>query len=279
MRIERFLDQFEEAAAVYGGTAAELRARDAGRGGVERWLAIDGEQAVGAVTRSVRPDDRVFLRFACLDPGAYEPLTTTASEGATGSVCTMVEADDADAIQSLEAAGFVIEIVQEAFRIRFDRALAMLRRAWLPSGFTIVSADEVNHDLLFELDNALRQDVPGTDGWRGNRDWFDEELAERPPYDPTGYLVGIEQSSRAYAGLFRMWRNPSGPRLGLIGVRRPYRRTSLAAALLAEGLEAAAQWGHDTFVTETSLSNAAVYPRIQKLGAESLGRSIQMVLT
>jgi GNAT superfamily N-acetyltransferase len=104
-------------------------------------------------------------------------------------------------------------------------------------------------------------------------------LVEAPPFDRAAYLVGVVDGTGEYAGLVRIWRNPSGPRLGLVGVRRPYRSTPLAAALLKQGLAAASRWGHEAFTTETSLSNRAIYPRLTRLGAESLGRSHQLVLS
>ncbi len=46
--------------------------------------------------------------------------------------------------------------------------------------------------------------------WLGNQEWFSEELA-----DPAAYLVAIDNASNIYAGLARIWRNPTGPRFGL----------------------------------------------------------------
>lgn len=80
--------------------------------------------------------------------------------------------------------------------------------------------------------------------------WFHGELAERPPFDPGGYLVGVDEATGAYAGLIRIWRNPAGPRFGMIGAARQYRNTLLAAALLRQALEAAATWGSDMFTAE-----------------------------
>jgi GNAT superfamily N-acetyltransferase len=87
----------------------------------------------------------------------------------------------------------------------------------------------------------------------------------------------VEDRSGEYVGLIRIWRNPAGPRLGLVGVRRDHRGSPLAPALLERALTAAETWGHPTFETETSSSNRVVYPRMQRVGAESLGRFFQMV--
>ncbi len=74
-----------------------------------------------------------------------------------------------------------------------------------------------------------------------------------------------------------MWRNPEGPRFGLIGVVRHYRNTVIAAALLKQVLTAAATWGHASFTTETSVLNRAIYPRLKRIGAECVGRFLQLV--
>jgi GNAT superfamily N-acetyltransferase len=218
----------------------------------------------------------MFLRFVGDDHRAFGPLGERIGDELGNPVFATIGEDSGGARGSLQRAGFVIDMVSEGFRVRFDDALRWLRRAWVPSGFAIVSADRVDEDGLFDLDNALRNLVPGTEGWRGNRDWFHEELAERPPFDPAAYLVAIDLSSGAHAGLVRIWRNLSGARLGLIGVLPRFRSAPIAAALLQRALAAASTWGHDGFVTETSLDNAVVHPRLNRLG-ESTGRFVQMV--
>ena len=75
----------------------------------------------------------------------------------------------------------------------------------------------------------------------------------------------------------RIWRNPTGPRFGLVGVLRRYRNTTIAAALLKQALTAASGWGHETFTAETSPSNPIIYRRMERVGAESLGQFLQMV--
>jgi hypothetical protein len=68
-----------------------------------------------------------------------------------------------------------------------------------------------------------------------------------------------------------------GPRVGMVGVVRLYRRTSIAAALLRQSLSAAAEWGGETFTAETSPDNGVIYPRLKRLDAVSLGQSIRLV--
>ena len=239
MRTERFVDQYDELAPLYGRSPAELRARDErNTHPTERWLAFGSEAVVGVAAASHRPDDRTFLSFVG-DPAAIGPLTADARATIGGRLCVHVDEADRALVEAFVDAGFTTEVVVEWVTIRFDSALRLLGRVPLPAGFSIVTADRVDADRLFTLDNTIRQYVPGCDDWRGDRSRFDDELADAPAFDPTGYLVGIDEANGEYAGLIRFWRNPTGPRLGLIGVARQYRTTLLAAALLRRGVEGA----------------------------------------
>jgi len=71
--------------------------------------------------------------------------------------------------------------------------------------YTITAADQVDATALCSLDTALRQDVPGTDGWVGDQDWFDSELTS-DAFDPSGYLVAQHQATEELVGLIRFWR-------------------------------------------------------------------------
>jgi GNAT superfamily N-acetyltransferase len=278
VEVVRFTDEYELAAGVYDMAAAELRARDERHGQpLQRWMAVDEGEVAAAVSTWWRPDDRTFMYFVGPDRDAY-PLLTEAVVNALGRpVHTFADAGDGGLVEALRSAGFEVEVVEEGFRVRFDRALAWLRRAWLPIGFSIHPADALDEDRLFLLDNTLRQDTAGTDGWQGDREWFHDELAESPPFDPSAYLVAVDDRTGEYVGLVRIWRNPGGPRFGLIGTLPQYRTTTIAGALLRQALLAASEWGHETFTAETSPANPTTYRRISRFGADSLGQFYQMV--
>jgi hypothetical protein len=278
LRAVRFGGEYDVVAPLYTIAPGVLRARDLRHGGsLQRWYATDGREAVAAVDARLRPDDRVFLRFAG-DWASYGILSEAARTELARPLYATVDGMDATTLRALEAAGFQHGHTTEIFRIRFDDALRSLRRSWLPTWARIVSAGDAERDRLLELDNDVRCDVPGTDGWQGNRAWFDDELAESPPFDPKGYLVAEDLRNGHYAGLFRIWRNESGPRLGLVGTRRPYRPTTIAGALLRAALVAASTWGSDVFETEASVSNPVTYQRAAALATERFGRRHQMVL-
>lgn len=276
MTIRRFTDEYNAVAPLYQKTPDELHATDRRQGQpLQRWIARDGTAVIAAVSALLRPDDRLFLRFVGT-ADAVGDLTAAVIDELDRPVYAIAQQADVTLFAALRSAGFESEMTAERFSVRFTTALAGLRRAWVPTGYTVISAGDADRNALFELDNLIRRDTPGTDGWVGDPAWFAGELAESPPFDPLAYLVGVDRHG-AYAGLVRIWRNPSGPRFGLIGVAPPHRKTSLAAALMRQALQAAHAWGFEHFVTETSLGNRVMHPRLARLADERLGVFHQMV--
>ncbi len=94
------------------------------------------------------------------------------------------------------------------------------------------------------LDDALRGDIPGTGGWRSTPEEFAEETLDARAFNPPTYLVAVTQDTGECIGLVRIWMNRSGPRIGMFGVLRAYRRRGIALALLARCLVAARDIGH-----------------------------------
>lgn len=276
MRVVRFSDEYQLVAPLYGMESTELRDRDVSRGqSVQRWFAASDGRALGAVDVWVRPDDRRFMTFRGDRAEAVAPLVDAVSVAVHRSLFTTVDLGDAARFEALAGSGFAVETIGERFTVRFCDALALVRRAWVPAGYRVASVADIDEGKVFELDNAIRNLVPGSDGWTGNRDWFRDEL-HAPEFDRDAYLIAVERSSDQCVGLLRIWRNQDGPRLGLLGVLPDHRGGPLAAALLKQGLGVASQWGHDSFVTETSPSNAHTYPRLARVSADQLGQFAQM---
>mgnify|MGYP001823545003 CR=1 FL=1 len=176
MDVFRFDQHYELAAPLFDLTPDQLADRDRQRSDTTRWLATSDNSALAAVDVVVRPDGRAFLGFRGSQRHAWRPLADATTAAMGRPVYATLAADDLEAIHTLEAAGFVLDLVFERFRVRFDDALAVLRRAWLPKSVNIHTADSVNMEKPFELDNTLRQDVPGINGWQGNRAGFREEI-------------------------------------------------------------------------------------------------------
>jgi RimJ/RimL family protein N-acetyltransferase len=178
----------------------------------------------------------------------------------------------------LTALGFVVNRREHAYTIPTDPRITGLSGAALPAGFELRTADRVDEDRLRELDDELRQDVPGADGWRWDRQGFRRETWDAPDFDPATYLVAIERATGRYAGLVRVWQRPSGPRLGLIGVGRPYRRRRLARGLLARAFGVLHERGRTEVVAEVDVTNTASNRLLTGLGARPTGGFVELVL-
>ena len=237
-------------------------------------VAIRSGRPAGAVMSFTRPDLRTFLRLVG-DPSSYGALAAAAADQ-HGVVFVSVDHNDTPRCEAMYAAGFEIVLETETFRIAFDRVLSVLSRARLPSGYAIHRVTDIDEDAAFRLDTLLRNDVPGTDGWVGDRDLFHAEIHEDPEFDADAYLIASHGADRV--GLVRVWRRPTGPAVGMVGVRRSDRGGPIAAALLARSLTRAAEWGFDTFLAETSLHNRRVHPMLSRAADESVGRRAQMIL-
>jgi GNAT superfamily N-acetyltransferase len=139
-----------------------------------------------------------------------------------------------------------------------------------PDGVVFATVDHVDLDRLRELDDVLRQDVPGTDGWRWEQAAFAEETAAA---DPELYVVAVDDASGDYVGIARVW----GTRLGFVGVVRDYRRRGIARALLGRVFGVLAARGIEEVTTEIDVENVASRRTIEPLGSRVVGQSVELV--
>ena len=101
-------------------------------------------------------------------------------------------------------AGFAVHRRESYYRIPTDPAVTGLAGAVLPAGLDVLSAADADITRLRLLDDALRQDVPGSGGWRWDAGQFRAETFG-PFFDPATYLVaacpGQRRVRRAGANL------------------------------------------------------------------------------
>lgn len=262
---------------------AELTKRNRANPPVGRWIARsrapDHETqgpAVGVVTATVRPDDRLFLVHRLADEASFGPLLGAAVDDLArlrpGAVHLTVDRQATDRIGSARSMGFEVDLEGASYEVPFAGALAAMPDR-VSNGIDVVSADRVDPDALYALDLKLRNDVPGNDGWRGNRAWFDDEMTG-PEFDPAAYPVAVDGSTGQPVGLCRFWRNADGPALGMLGVEPGHRNGLAAVTLLRTGMSAAARWGHATFTTHTA--RPALRRRMTAIGATETGGFVRL---
>ena len=184
-------------------------------------------------------------------------------------------ADDRDdeGLDRLARLGFTVHRRESSYVIPVGPAAAAE-----PPGIVIISAADADEDDLRRLDDMLRQDVPGTAGWTWDPGDFREETFDSAEFDPATYLVAVDVDSGRYAGLVRVWNSPGRPRLGLIGVTRPYRRHGLARALLARAFGVLHQRGQDAVTAEADDTSTASRSLLLGLGARREGGSVEFIL-
>lgn len=146
-----------------------------------------------------------------------------------------------------------------------------------PSGYRFVRADAVDEDRLRRLDDLLRQDVPGTDGWRWEPADFRDETWGNPHFDPELYVVAVDETSGEYVGIARIWLRTRGAHLGFIGVAHEHRRRGGASALLGRVFGVLAARGIAEVTTEIDVENIASRRTIEPLGARVIGTTVEVV--
>ena len=85
------------------------------------------------------------------------------------------------------------------YRIPTDPAVTGLAGAVLPAGLDVLSAAAAGITRLRLLDDALRQDVPGCEGWRWDAGEFRAETFS-PFFDPAAYLVAAPGPAESTPG-------------------------------------------------------------------------------
>jgi ribosomal protein S18 acetylase RimI-like enzyme len=136
----------------------------------------------------------------------------------------------------------------------------------------------VDEDALRVLDDVLRGDVPGTDGWRWTAEDFHDETYGAN-LDPALYVVAHDDVADAEVGIVRVWvRERQQPRLGFVGVSRSHRRRSIARALLHQVIAVLEGRGVETVTTEVDARNEASTNLISSLGATPASSYIELAL-
>jgi GNAT superfamily N-acetyltransferase len=240
------------------------------------WRALDGDLVAGEVRARLRPDNRWFLYFDTWRADAYPPLAGAVARDLGRDLYVTLEDAEYDALDACAQAGFAVHRRESYYRIPTDPAVTGLARAVLPAGLGVLSAADADITRLRLLDDALRQDVPGCEGWRWDAEQFRAETFS-PFFDPATYLVAVDPASGEYAGLVRIWRNRAGPRLGLIAIFAQYRRRGVARALLGRAFTVLAARGETSVVGEVDDTNVASISLLTGLGARRYGGNVELI--
>ncbi|ADV66393.1 GNAT family N-acetyltransferase [Deinococcus maricopensis] len=236
-------------------TAEMLRAEDDLAPANMHWRRFVAEQNgrvvgtswAGQFTGMYHPDK--YLVNVIVDPerqgrGVGRALTAHLDEhlGARGVLSTLADAreDHARSVAFLEARGY--EEVKRYFESRLDLTAFDFApfedRARVHPEYTLRTYEDLRandpafEQQLFELFDAVRQDVPRPEPATPLTPEDFARRARHPLFRPEGVLVAVHTPTGEYAGLTELYAS-SGAYLntGLTGVRRAHRRRGLAFAL------------------------------------------------
>jgi ribosomal protein S18 acetylase RimI-like enzyme len=239
-----------------------------------QWHALDDDVVVGRATLFRRPDGRAYLAADAWKDEVTVALLRAAIADVPGPLFSTVAEDDEAQLALLTGVGFAEARREHEYLIPVAGVLAGTTGP-VPAGFRIVPAAGCDVERLMRLDDALRQDVPGADGWVNELEEFQRYTFGAPQFDPELYLIAVTDDDR-YAGLVRLWPANRVPRLGLIGVLRWHRRQGLASALLHAAFRPLAARGVEQVSAEADATNIASVTLLTKLGAARTGGAIEL---
>jgi len=242
-----------------------------------RWSASRDGVAAGQLRVLRRPDARCFLLLRDCAPQAYGPLLDATLDAMDQDLYVDVDETAGDLQGELARRGFVEKRREDYYLVPTDPTVTGLAGRSVPDGFRVISAVEADVDRLGELDDTLRQDVPGTAGWRSDPAELARQTFGDPGFDPATYLLAVDTAADAYAGLVRIWAAASRPRLGLVGTVRAYRRRGLATALLARAFAVLHARGRPAVTCEVDRTNAASTPPVDRARRSPYRGGVELV--
>ena len=129
------------------------------------WRALAGAEVIGEANAMLRPDRRWFVSVDTWVADSFLPLVSAVADELRQDLYTTVDEGDQAEQRNWSAAGFTVLRREHHYLIPTAPDRTRLPGAVLPAGMSLVSADAVDEYGLRLLDEALRHDVPGTDGW------------------------------------------------------------------------------------------------------------------
>jgi len=238
------------------------------------WNLVRDGVTVASAYAVCRPDRRWFVSVDGWQTADHEPLVNVMIADLGQDLHTRIDGGDPAAVELWSRFGFEPERREVEFLLSSDPARNGLEGALVPAGLLLLSAEEVDETGLRELDDRIRADLPGNEGWVNDPAEFHDHVFDDRFVDPASCLVAVDDQHQQFAGLVRIWANAQRARLSLLGVARGYRRRGLARALLASALKPIHERGVAEVMAEADATNAAGLALLRALKAVETGSSL-----
>jgi GNAT superfamily N-acetyltransferase len=225
-----------------------------------------------------RPNQRWYVSLDSWRDDAYQPLLAAVSNDIQQDLYAVVSDSDYEQLDRLRSLGFTVGRREDEYGVPTDPAVTGLGAAKFPAGLHAISAAGADVDALRLLDDLLREDIPGAEGWVNDPKEFAEYTFDPRHFDPETYLVAVDGATGTFAGLVRVWNDPGVRMLGLIAVTRAYRRQGVGRALLAAAFRPLHDQGVSEVAAEVDVTNDASSTLLRSLGAHRVGGSVELLL-
>ncbi len=238
------------------------------------WNLVRDGSTVASAYAVCRPDRRWFVSVDGWLEQDHEPLVNAMIDDLAHDLYTRIDGSDPEGLQVWSRFGFEPHRREVEFLFSPDPARTGLVAPPIPAGLVLLSVEDVDEGALRTLDDELRRDLPGSDGWINDPTEFHDLTFDEALYDPATYLVAVDDEHRRFAGLVRIWANQERSRLGLVAVTRTYRRLGLARALLGAALGPLHARGIEHVMAEADGTDTASLGLLRSIGAEQSGSSL-----
>jgi len=241
------------------------------------WNLVHDGVTVASAYAVCRPDRRWFVSVDGWRTADHDPLVNAMIADLGQDLYTRIDGRDPAAVELWSRFGFEPERREVEFLLSSDPARNGLDGALVPAGLLLLSAEEVDETALREIDNRIRADLPGNEGWVNDPAEFHDHVFDERFVDPASCLVAVDDEHQQFAGLVRIWGNAQRARLSLLGVARGYRRRGLARALLASALRPIHERGVPEVMAEADATNAPGLALLESLKAVETGSSMVLL--
>lgn len=287
-----FLRQIEPESAP---SAAELETEDQREGSPRRWLWSDEHGVHAALVLHPKfgaPIDHFYLEVLH-HPQAPEVTLLDALLGVLEQdleglvpcwVFSMVDEGNQPLLAFFARHGF--QEIRREHHVELDlrdfdtTPFAAAAQQAATQGYSIRSLAELQDDpqrdqKVYQLDLALRREVPGSEEFDQPFEAFAEQTFESPAFRPDSYFIALH--GEQYVGLHRIWVNPTGPRVGLTGLLPGHRRQGVASALKLRGVSYAQAHGFLVLRAENDADNEAILDLNRRMGYRKRGGAVEVM--
>ena len=237
------------------------------RAGTGTWATADG----AALQAIRRPDGAWSIQLPHDQPSAWPALVEAATRDGCGTlVLTRPAGEDDEHLLALQRAGFQRARTETIWRL----PVAAIPTTAVRTEHRLVPVTDLDPEAVVALDNAIRADIPGCEGWVATG----AQLAatfDDADFDPALYLVAQHLRTGGLEGLVRVWDGRPDPRLGCIGVAASCRRTSLTLVLLQAVARTLEVRGVRYLTAETDHTNRASQLMATSCGGTAVETSVE----